>query len=67
MRNFFYQLSEENYQVINEVRATLNMMASMGLSDSNDSCNNLSKDDLISVLLQAESRLRQALENTTSK
>lgn len=67
MRNFFYQLSEENYQVVNEVRATLNMMASMGLSDSNDSCNNLSKDDLISVLLQAESRLRQVLENTTSK
>lgn len=46
MRNFIYQLSEENYQVINEVRATLNMMASIGLSDSNDSCNDISKDDL---------------------
>lgn len=67
MRNFIYQLSEENYQVINEVRATLNMMASMGLSDSNDSCNDISKDDLISVLLQAECRLKQVLQNTTHK
>lgn len=67
MRNFIYQLSEENYQVINEVRATLNMMASMGLSDSNDSCNDISKDDLISVLLQAECRLKQVLQNTALK
>jgi len=67
MRNIIYQLSEENYQVINEVRATLNIMASMGLSDSNDSCNDLSKDDLISVLLQAECRLKQVLQNTASK
>jgi len=67
MRNIIYQLTEENYQVINEVRATLNMMASMGLSDSNDSCNDLSKDDLISVLLQAECRLKQVLKNTAYK
>lgn len=67
MRNIIYQLTEENYQVINEVRATLNMMASMGLSDSNDSCNDLSKDDLICVLSQAEHRLKQVLQNTAYK
>ncbi len=67
MRNIIYQLTEENYQVINEVRATLNMMASMGLSDSNDSCNDLSKEDLICVLSQAECRLKQVLQNTAYK
>lgn len=39
----------------------------MGLSDSNDSCNDISKDDLIFVLLQAECRLKQVLQNTASK
>lgn len=57
MRDIIFKLSEDNYRVINEVRATLNMMASMGLSDSNDSCNDLSKDDLVNVLVLAEQRL----------
>lgn len=36
----------------------------MGLTDTSDSCNQLSKDDLICVLLQAEQRLKQVLEET---
>ncbi|MEF9957981.1 MAG: hypothetical protein RR767_12415 [Acinetobacter sp.] len=64
MKNISFKLSEDNYRVINEVRATLNMMASMGLSDTNDSCNDLSKDDLVCVLVQAEQRLKQVLNET---
>lgn len=41
------------------------MMASLGLSDLNDSCNDLSKDDSISLLLQAECQLKQVLNETT--
>lgn len=64
MRDITFKLSEDNYRVINEVRATLNMIASMGLSDANDSCNDLSKDDLVSVLIQAEQRLKHVLNET---
>lgn len=65
MRDIIFKLSEDNYRVINEVRATLNMMASMGFSDTNDSCNDLSKYDLVNVLVQAEQRLKQVLNETT--
>ncbi|MCH7329648.1 hypothetical protein [Acinetobacter modestus] len=64
MKHPCFSLSEDNYNVVNEVRATLNIVASMGLTDTSDSCNQLSKDDLISVLLQAEQRLKRVLEET---
>lgn len=64
MKHPCFSLSEDNYNTVNEVRATLNIIASMGLNDTSDSCNQLSKDDLISVLLQAEQRLKRVLEET---
>lgn len=64
MKDITFKLSEDNYRVINEVRATLNMMASMGFSDTNDCCNDLSKDDLVNVLIQAEQRLKHVLNET---
>ncbi|MEN8319751.1 hypothetical protein [Acinetobacter junii] len=64
MKHPCFSLSEDNYNIVNEVRVTLNIVASMGLNDTSDSCNQLSKDDLISVLLQAEQRLKQVLDET---
>lgn len=54
MKHPYFSLSEDNYNIVNEVRVALNIVASMGLTDTSDSCNQLFKNDLISILLQAE-------------
>lgn len=56
-----FGLSEDTVRHIDEVRATLNLIASMGIEGTGDSCNDLSKKDLISVLCQAEQKLKMAL------
>lgn len=64
MKDPYFSISEDNYNIINEVRATLNIVASMGLTSTNNRCHQLSTEDLISVLLQAEQRLKQVLDET---
>ena len=56
-----YGLSEATMRHIDEVRATLSLIASMGMAGTSDSCNDLSKADLISVLAQAEQKLQNVL------
>ncbi|RYZ33117.1 MAG: hypothetical protein EOP49_36410 [Sphingobacteriales bacterium] len=56
-----FGLSEDTMRHIDEVRATLNLIASMGIEGTGDSCTDLSKKDLISVLCQAEQKLKMAL------
>lgn len=65
MSTHTFTLTEENYTIINEVRATLNIIASMGFSGTSDNCNDLSKNDLITVLVQLEQKLKLALDETT--
>ncbi|MBP2544654.1 hypothetical protein [Acinetobacter guillouiae] len=43
MRDITFKLSEDNYHVINEVCITLKIMASMGLFNTYNSCNDPQK------------------------
>lgn len=65
MKDLYYALSEDSYRAIDEVRATLNIVASMGLSGNDNNCNDLSKNDLITVLCMAEEKLKCALQDTS--
>lgn len=64
MKNLNFILSEDNYRAIDEVRATLNIIASMGFSGTDHQCNDLSKNDLITVLCMAEEKLKHVLADT---
>lgn len=57
-----FQLNEETRRSIDQVRAMLGMMATMGLSGTDDSCTDISKNDLIGVLSLAEEKLKIALD-----
>lgn len=60
-----YVLSEDTRRTIDEVRASINVLYSMGLTGTDDSCNDISKTDLISVMAQWERTLKDALDNMT--
>lgn len=61
-----FGLSEDTRRLIDEVRASIAITYSMGLTGTDDSCTDISKNDLISVMAQWERTLKQALSDMPS-
>ena len=58
-----FRLSEDTKRSIDQVRAMLSVIATMGLSGTDDSCTDISKNDLIDVMSLAEEKLKGALDD----
>lgn len=54
-----FGITQEHLYLIDEVRATLNLIAVMGMDGTNERITHLSKTDLITVLESITSRLQK--------
>ncbi|OUY08740.1 hypothetical protein [Acinetobacter populi] len=60
-----FGITQAHADLIDEVRATLNMIAVMGMDGTSDHVAHLSKGDLITVLDKAQFRLKQVQDEMT--
>lgn len=64
-RQIEFGITQTHIDLIDEVRATLNMIAVMGMDGTSDRVTHLSKGDLITVLDKAQFRLKQVQDEMT--
>lgn len=58
MNEIHFTISEKNARLLNEVRATLSIIASIGINSNDQDCDQLTMEDLVTVLYSAEEKLQ---------
>lgn len=57
-----FAMSEANFNMLDEVRATLHLISSMGMADRKQYLSNISKSDMITVLDGLQYKLKKIQE-----
>lgn len=66
MNEIHFTISEKNARLLNEVRATLSIISSMGINSNDRDCDQLIMEDLVTVLCSAEEKL-QHIQNAMQR